>query len=258
MLTIGQLAAHAGVTVRTVRHYHAKGLLPEPERDASGYRRYDAKAVVDLVKIRTLADAGVPLSRVEELLEADQDTFASAVADIDRRLRAEIRERQRHRERISRLAAGDSLVLPPDAVAYLDRLREVGLPERMIEGERDAWILVAAHSPERMARWIALKCEQLEDPAVVELYRRFCDVIDWRPDDPRLPALADWLAAYFSDAEDWEMLDADDGLDPGFVELLDSMFVDGVPAARRLMQLLEERGWSGWTQLEPVATDARG
>jgi DNA-binding transcriptional MerR regulator len=39
MLTIGQLAAHAGVTVRTVRHYHAKGLLPESERDASGYRR---------------------------------------------------------------------------------------------------------------------------------------------------------------------------------------------------------------------------
>ena len=30
MLTIGQLAAYAGVTVRAVRHYHAKGLLPEP------------------------------------------------------------------------------------------------------------------------------------------------------------------------------------------------------------------------------------
>ncbi len=39
MLTIGQLAAYAGVTVRAVRHYHQVGLLPEPERDASGYRR---------------------------------------------------------------------------------------------------------------------------------------------------------------------------------------------------------------------------
>ena len=48
MLTIGQLAAYAGVTVRTVRHYHAKGLLPEPARDHSGYRRYDAAAVVAL------------------------------------------------------------------------------------------------------------------------------------------------------------------------------------------------------------------
>ena len=31
MLTISQLAAYAGVTVRAVRHYHSKGLLPEPD-----------------------------------------------------------------------------------------------------------------------------------------------------------------------------------------------------------------------------------
>ena len=49
MLTIGQLAAYAGVTVRAVRHYHQIGLLPEPERDASGYRRYGPTAVVSLI-----------------------------------------------------------------------------------------------------------------------------------------------------------------------------------------------------------------
>jgi DNA-binding transcriptional MerR regulator len=93
MLTISQLAAYAGVTVRAVRHYHAKGLLPEPERDHSGYRRYDAAAVVELIRIRTLADAGVPLSRVQQLLAADDEEFAAAVEDIDRRLRVEICER---------------------------------------------------------------------------------------------------------------------------------------------------------------------
>ncbi|MGV9584663.1 MerR family transcriptional regulator [Nocardia farcinica] len=36
-------------------HYHAKGLLAEPERDHSGYRRYPAAAVVELIRIRTLA-----------------------------------------------------------------------------------------------------------------------------------------------------------------------------------------------------------
>ena len=75
MLTIGQLASYAGVTVRAVRHYHSTGLLPEPERDHSGYRRYDAHAVVELIKIRTLAEAGVPLARVRELLCADEDEF---------------------------------------------------------------------------------------------------------------------------------------------------------------------------------------
>ena len=256
MLTIGQLAAHAGVTVRAVRHYHARGLLPEPERDASGYRRYDANAVVNLIRIRTLADAGVPLSRVKELLEADEEEFAAAVAEIDKRLRAEIREQQKRRERINRLAAGDSLALPSDAVAYLDQLRELGVPERMVEGERDAWILIAAQAPERMTKWIALKREQLEDPEVVELYRRLFDMIDWQPDDPRLPEVADWLAAAFAKAESWEEYDADDELAAGSVELLDSMFVDSVPAARRLMELLEERGWSGWTQLEQTKVDS--
>lgn len=256
MLTIGQLAAHAGVTVRAVRHYHAKGLLPEPERDASGYRRYGAQAVVDLIKIRTLADAGVPLARVKELLQADDEQFAEAVAEIDKRLRAEIHARQRHRERISRLAAGDSLALPPEAVAYLERMRELGMPERVIAGERDAWILVAAHSPEQMPTWMALKRQEIENPEVVELYQRFDEAIDWQPDDPRLPGLADRLAAQMAATDGWEE-HADDVMAVELVELLDSFFVDAVPVARRLMQLLEERGWSGWTQLEPVATDAR-
>lgn len=60
MLTIGQLAKYVGVTVRAVRHYHQRGLLTEPGRDASGYRRYDAHAVLDLIRIKILSDAGVP------------------------------------------------------------------------------------------------------------------------------------------------------------------------------------------------------
>lgn len=138
MLTISQLASYAGVTVRAVRHYHAKGLLPEPERDHSGYRRYGAAAVVELIRIRTLAEAGVPLARVRELLAAGDAEFAASVEDIDRRRRAEIRERQRHRERIGQLTAGDSLALPPEVVAYLDRMRELGFRPRLIDIERDS------------------------------------------------------------------------------------------------------------------------
>lgn len=59
MLTIDELASYAGVTVRAVRHDHAKGLPAEPPRDRSGYRRYPAAAVVELIKIRTPADPGL-------------------------------------------------------------------------------------------------------------------------------------------------------------------------------------------------------
>jgi DNA-binding transcriptional MerR regulator len=253
VLTISQLASYAGVTPRAVRFYHQKGLLPEPGRDHSGYRRYDAAAVVELIRIRTLADAGVPLARVKELLAADDEEFAAAVEDIDRRLRAEIRERQRHRERIAQLAAGESLALPPEAVAYLERLRAVEIPERIIEGERDAWILVAAQLPERMETYIRSKREQVEDPSVVEFYKELDDMIDWSPGDPRLPALADRLVAQLEAVDDaeWEAF-AEDGMSDDLVALLDSMFVGQVPVARELMRLVEERGWTGWTKLERV------
>lgn len=252
VLTISQLASYAGVTVRTVRHYHAKGLLPEPERDHSGYRRYDAAAVVELIRIRTLADAGVPLSRVKDLLAAGEKDFATAVADIDRRLREEIRERQQHRKRIAQLAAGDSLALPPEAVAYLEHLRQVGVPERVIGGERDAWILVAAQLPEQMPTLMALKRAQLDNPIVIDLYHDLDQAIDWAPDHPGLASLADRLvAAIDTDDAEWEG-DDDFAVSDDLVTLLDSVFLDSVPIAPRLLQLLEERGWTGWTKLERV------
>jgi len=253
MLSIGQLASYAGVTIRAVRHYHAKGLLPEPGRDHSGYRRYDAAAVVELIKIRTLADAGVPLARVRQLLSAGDEEFAAAVAEIDRRLRAEIRERQRHRERIAQLAFGDSLALPPEAVAYLGRLRELGFPQLMIEAERDSWILVAAQLPKHMPFYMEMKQQQLDDPATVELYRDLAAAIDWEPDDPRVEAVADRLVGLLEAAE----AEGDDGYDDQMTDdlaaLLDSVFLDSVPIAGRLMGLLEARGWRGWAKLERIS-----
>ncbi|MCM3882760.1 MerR family transcriptional regulator [Frankia sp. R82] len=256
MLTISQLASYAGVTVRAVRHYHAKGLLPEPERDHSGYRRYDAHAVVELVRIRTLAEAGVPLARVRELLAAGEQEFSAAVADIDRRLRAEIRQLQRHRERIAQLAAGDSLALPPEVVAYLDRMRALGLPDRMVEGERDAWILVAAQLPEHMPFYMRAKQQQLDDPATLQFYRDLVHAPDWEPDDPRVAALSDQLVALIeADAEGSEGYQ--DAMPDELAQLLDAVFLTSMRIAPRLLELLEERGWRGWTKLERIPTPQR-
>lgn len=246
MLTISQLAAYAGVTVRAVRHYHAKGLLPEPERDHSGYRRYAPAAVVELVKIRILADAGVPLSRVRELLAAGDLEFAAAVEDIDRRLRAEIRERQRHRERIAKLAAGDSLALPPEAVAYLDRMRELGFPERLIQVERDSWILLAARIPDAVPAFMAIKQATIEHQELRRLYLDIGDLADCTPDDPRLPELADRVAAFIGAAADEAEGKQDEHpISDDLVALLDEAFIEFFPCALRLFDLLEERGWTG-------------
>ena len=98
VITIGQLAHFAGVTIKAVRHYHQRGLLDEPPRDASGYRRYCAEHAIHLVKIKTLAEAGVPLARIKELLAADPGQFAAAMAEIDRNLTERVAELVRTRE----------------------------------------------------------------------------------------------------------------------------------------------------------------
>jgi len=253
MLTIGQLAAYAGVTVRAVRHYHQIGLLPEPERDASGYRRYGARAVVSLIKIRTLARAGVPLSAIGEMLEADAPAFADAVQRIDGALRDEIERLELSRKQIGQLAAGDSLALPPEVTAYLDRLREIGVPERMIEGERDGWILVTARWPAHISEIMPSKFAQLEDPRIVRLYRLGSELLETGPDDDsRLEEVADVLTdiaeAYASGAAGPGETAQDDL--PS--RLLDALAVEADPRVERLLELMRQRGWASWTRMKPT------
>lgn len=249
MLTISQLAAYAGVTVAAVRHYHKIGLLPEPDRDHSGYRSYDAAAVVRLIRIHILARAGVPLAQVEDLLDADSERFAAQVREIDKRLRAEIRQLQDTRKRLAQLAGGEQLTLPASVVGYLDRLRELGVEERYIERERDAWIVIAAQVPHQIDAIIAKKHQDLEDPDVVRLYSLVSTALDWTADDPRVVETADVLDRINTRAA--AAGDLDDGvLDDGMVTLLDVAVAQSSPAAERLLSLLEERGWKGFTQTE--------
>lgn len=208
MLTIGQLAAYAGVTTKAIRHYHDRGLLAEPDRDSSSYRRYDAQDAQDaqdaltLVKIRTLANAGVPLARVKDLLDADPDTLTAAIAEIDHDIQDRIAQLRRAAAQLAELRGGDRLFVSPDVADLLDELRELGISERQVRLERDGWILMHTASPEDVSRWIAEKRELLTDPEFRALYREQDAAYDWSPDDPRLPALAErtrtWAANHHS------------------------------------------------------------
>jgi len=256
MLTIGQLATYTGVTVRAVRHYHQIGLLPEPGRDASGYRRYGAPAVVALIKIRTLAEAGVPLSQIGRLLEADAVAFAEAIERIDDRLRDEIDRLEVTRKQIAQLTSGDSLALPPEVTGYLDRLREVGVSPRLVEGERDGWILIAARWPDRVREWMPGKMASLDDPRLVRLYRILSEVFDSDANvDPQLEEAADIIAGLAEQADAAGELDTGQATDDSQpYDLMDDFALGSDPRMKRLFALLRERGWSGWTRMERMAT----
>ncbi len=198
VLTIGQLAAHVGVTVRAIRHYHQLGLLAEPARDPSGYRRYDAQAAADLIRIKALAGAGVPLARIRQLLVAGPTEFADAITKIDQGIQERISNLEQLRGELAGLMAGERLVLPPEIVDLLDLMRSIGVDERTLTLERDGWTLLMARSPHLVAKWGADKCAALADPDFQRLYARWEQAYDWDPDDPRLIELAAESAAWMA------------------------------------------------------------
>lgn len=62
--TIGQLAKQAKVNIETIRYYERRGLLPEPQRRASGYREYSTDDVIRLRFIKRAQELGFTLKEI--------------------------------------------------------------------------------------------------------------------------------------------------------------------------------------------------
>lgn len=76
-LRSGEIAAEAGVNVETLRYYERRGILKDPRRGASRFRRYPA-SVVDVVRfIKAAQELGFSLEEIEELLALRNDTSRS-------------------------------------------------------------------------------------------------------------------------------------------------------------------------------------
>jgi MerR family copper efflux transcriptional regulator len=92
-LTIGQVAAAAGVTRKAVRVYEAKGLLTPAARSTSGYRLYDRHDVELLTFIRRARTLGLHLGDIGQILAirsggtppcaAVRDLLDDRIANID-------------------------------------------------------------------------------------------------------------------------------------------------------------------------------
>ncbi len=92
-----ELADLAGTTVNTVRHYHAVGLLPVPARGYNGYKHYRVEHLLALIRLRRLAELGVPLSYVPEL----ELSGPTALHAVDNALAADIERLQRARSDVA-------------------------------------------------------------------------------------------------------------------------------------------------------------
>ncbi|SEH01032.1 DNA-binding transcriptional regulator, MerR family [Nonomuraea solani] len=197
-VTIGQAAAFAGVTVKTVRHYHKRGLIDEPRRDKSGYRRYGSADLLRLVQIRTLAAAGVPLAEIGAMVDADPGRFATALVDVERRLNDRIDDLIARRDMLRRLAGGDRALLPDRVLTKLDEAAaEFGFTQDDVTMAREGLVLMRALVPEGFDDYLSRVERALGDPRYVSLIKRLWSAAEWDPDDPRIGELATALADHY-------------------------------------------------------------
>ena len=92
LLTIGQVAKLSGCSVETIRFYEREGVLPKPQRKASGYRLFDLDTVHRLQFIRKVQSAGFSLKEVGHL--ASSKGVSAAIRQIDHRIQ-ELKDLQR-------------------------------------------------------------------------------------------------------------------------------------------------------------------
>jgi DNA-binding transcriptional MerR regulator len=82
-VNVGEVAALAGVTVRTLHHYDRIGLLSPSERTPAGYRRYTPSDLDRLHQVLVYRELGFPLEEIATLLD---DPAADPVAHLRRQL----------------------------------------------------------------------------------------------------------------------------------------------------------------------------
>jgi MerR family mercuric resistance operon transcriptional regulator len=86
-VTIGKVAAAAGVNVETIRFYHRRGMLAEPEKETGGFRYYDAEAIARVRFIKRAQSIGFSLEEIKGLMALNQpgsckQTHDKAVAKL--------------------------------------------------------------------------------------------------------------------------------------------------------------------------------
>ncbi|MEM1055960.1 MAG: MerR family transcriptional regulator [Bacteroidota bacterium] len=230
LLTIGQLASRAGLTVRALHHYEDLGLLA-PSRTEAGHRRYGPCEVERVQQIRSLQSLGVPLREIRAALDAPNFDPAALVA--------------RQREAVEAEAArlGDLAGRLRTLHAYLQRRAEAGTPvppDAFLQTLHAMQDIERHYTPEQLDQLKARADELGEDtiraveaewPQLFEKVGREMDA-GTDPTDPRARTLIDrWdeLVAMFTNH------------DPGITQALGTVWRESGGSASRMAGLDPDR-----------------
>ena len=158
-LSIGALATRTGLTVRTLHHYDAIGLLVPSARTDAGHRRYSTDDVARLQQIASLRALGLGLAAIADLLDGPE---ADPVAVIERHvavLDARIAEEERLRTQLKGLAA------------YVRARGDAGL-DTLLSIIRHTTMIEKHYTPEQLDQ-LAQRREQVGDERIQQVQQEW-------------------------------------------------------------------------------------
>lgn len=191
LLKVGELAKRTGLTVRTLHHYDAIGLLTPSARSEAGYRLYNSVDIARLHCIQGLRNLGLPLSEIDSMLAVNGASLPDIISRQMLALDQEIARASDLRARLALLQDGllvGSLPNTDDWLAALElmtthgkyfttaELKSIAEGWKKIEGE---WQILI-----KDIRHVVKKSLAAESRDVQVLARRWMDLsMRWMKDD---------------------------------------------------------------------------
>jgi len=134
-LTVRQLAAISGVTVRALHHYDEIGLLKPASVGANGYRYYGRKELLRLQRILFHRELGVPLGEIADLLEMEGEDQVGVLLRHREKL---VAEREHYAQLIETIDRTVANLKGEDAMSNADLYKGFSAEK---QADYEAWLI---------------------------------------------------------------------------------------------------------------------
>lgn len=155
-LKVGELAKRSGLTVRTLHHYHAIGLLTPSARADNGYRLYGRDDIARLHQIQALRRFGLPLAEIGATLDQPGTPLDEIIAKQITMLDRQIQQAARLRDRLAQLQGQLARGAEPELADWLTTLELMTMYDKYFSPEELARLPMYGRSRDDDADWLAL------------------------------------------------------------------------------------------------------
>jgi DNA-binding transcriptional MerR regulator len=186
-LKVGELAQRTGLTIRTLHHYDAIGLVRPSLRTDAGHRLYGAEDVARLQQVRSLRQLGFGLEEVRACLDRADFAPLELLRQHVTRLREQIALQQNLCERLEAMAANLQSAGEVSADAFLQTIEVMTMIENYYTPEQ----LESFRKRSEEARAAGVDLAQEGTAAWAQLFKEFTAEMDrgTDPADPKVQAL---------------------------------------------------------------------